>query len=296
MVSIRQPLAMWIVVVASVTGIKMSRAEEPKKLDSAQFIAEANRLTGKLNENSSYVSKFTKAEDQEKIGLSAEADRIESYPSDDPKTRQAQDAYARDRNRVNADRENQEKAMLRFRELATQSGQLLNGHEAQQNTDAYRALRKALDAANGWIKYHDERWSNREWRPRELQKTQREQQPSAGDAEPVPRIVGVWRGTVRQPGLQAYSVRLNITSPKRGTTEYPQQKSGGTLSGGPGGRDSYIYQEKITSGRASQNSGGAIDSTVTVRLIDDTTLSVSWETNWQGKKITASATLKKDKM
>jgi hypothetical protein len=109
-----------------------------------------------------------------------------------------------------------------------------------------------------------------------------------------PRIVGVWRGPVNQPGAPPYSVRMTITSENGGTTDYPEIKCGGALTGGPSGRDTYTFQEKITYGRATDTTDGGIDGTITVRLLDDNTLSWSWKGSWKGKEITASATLKKD--
>jgi hypothetical protein len=107
-------------------------------------------------------------------------------------------------------------------------------------------------------------------------------------------IVGVWRGNVNQPGAPAYTVKMTISSPTAGTTDYPEIKCGGRLSGGPTGPNTYVFDEKITYGRATPTSGGGIDGTITVVLVDDTTMTWSWKGSWQGKEYTASATLKKD--
>ncbi len=108
------------------------------------------------------------------------------------------------------------------------------------------------------------------------------------------RIVGVWRGSVKQPGESDYSVKMTITSPTAGTTDYPEIKCGGNLSGRANGRNGYVFEEKITYGRATDTMGGGIDGTITVELVDDKTLTWSWKGTWQGKEYTASATLKKE--
>ena len=108
------------------------------------------------------------------------------------------------------------------------------------------------------------------------------------------RIVGVWRGEVKQPGEPTYAVKMTITSTTAGTTDYPAIKCGGKLSGSSTGRNTYVFEEKITYGRATPTTDGGIDGTISIVLVDDKTLTWSWKGSWQGKEYTASATLKKD--
>jgi hypothetical protein len=111
--------------------------------------------------------------------------------------------------------------------------------------------------------------------------------------ERVSRIAGIWSGIVSQPGEESYSVRMEIDQVGYGTTEYAALKCGGRLTGSATGIGVYSFQERITHGRATATETGCIDGTITVRRIDEKTISWSWNGSWQGKSITASATLQR---
>lgn len=108
---------------------------------------------------------------------------------------------------------------------------------------------------------------------------------------PRKSVVGTWHGTATQPGEPAYDVVMTLSSAREGSTNYPSLNCGGALSVVNGQGDSYSYRETISRGGATADTGGCIDGTVAVRLIDEQTLSWSWVGTWQGTTYTASATL-----
>ena len=102
-------------------------------------------------------------------------------------------------------------------------------------------------------------------------------------------IVGTWSGRVDQPGSSPYRGVMTLSSPNEGTSSYPSLKCGGTLSGGGSG-GVYRFKETITSGRATDTSGGCIDGHITMVVRGDSAV-WQWSGSWKGKGYSASGTL-----
>lgn len=96
-------------------------------------------------------------------------------------------------------------------------------------------------------------------------------------------IVGVWRGTVEEPGESPYDVIVNFTSPDKAQIEYPSLNCKGMLSGEAIAPNAYKYRETISSGKCA-------NSTNTVRLLDGHRMRILWSVG----KITVSTTLTRE--
>ena len=79
----------------------------------------------------------------------------------------------------------------------------------------------------------------------------------------------------------------------RGTTQY-SSKCGGTLQGSREDDGTYTFAESITTGRATDQSTGCLDSVITCTLKGDGTMLMSCYALWKGKAYKGAGTLKKD--
>lgn len=101
-------------------------------------------------------------------------------------------------------------------------------------------------------------------------------------------IVGVWIGTVQQPGIDPFSARYSFISATRGASNYPSSKCGGVLTRVSSGQG-YQFREVINYGRFGDNNPeGCIDGTMTLTLNGEV-LDMQWSTIHDGETITATA-------
>lgn len=99
--------------------------------------------------------------------------------------------------------------------------------------------------------------------------------------------VGTWRGQIIQNGRLPYDVVVRMNSTGGGITAYPSHNCGGRLSGGPDATGSFKYSEINSFGKC-------MNSEMECTLADNRTMSCSWQAGHGEKRLSASATLKRD--
>ncbi len=107
-------------------------------------------------------------------------------------------------------------------------------------------------------------------------------------------ISGKWTGVVQQSDGQTYPAIMEFDAEDRGTSDYPSLNCSGKLSG-TGKKGTYQFRETIagTTGRAGE-AGRCIDGTINITVSGDV-MHWSWTGAWQGKPITVSGTLMRDR-
>jgi hypothetical protein len=106
-------------------------------------------------------------------------------------------------------------------------------------------------------------------------------------------IAGRWAGTVQQSDGQTYPAVMEFDAEGHGSSDYPSLNCAGKLSG-TGKKGNYRFRETIGGAGRAGETGRCIDGTISVSVSGDV-MRWSWTGEWQGKPITASGTLTRDK-
>lgn len=113
---------------------------------------------------------------------------------------------------------------------------------------------------------------------------------AAGSPAAANGVVGEWRGTLDQAGLEPIETIFVFDADNRGSSSYPEYSCGGTLSGGGSG-GSYRFSEVITYGRYDAEANtGCLDGTIEL-TIDGDSMSVDWNGDFEGNPAHASGVL-----